>query len=88
MFDWIGEKAVAEHHKHVPFHLLQENESCQLEILASATVPGELWEKRSGGKCLFVMPKGKDLQAIKEKLSPKKQNTCSMVTKDNNHVVI
>lgn len=26
---------------------------------------GELWEKRSAGKCLFVMPKGKDLAAIK-----------------------
>ena len=25
---------------------------------------GELWAKRSGGTCLFVMPKGKDLQAI------------------------
>jgi type III restriction enzyme len=30
---------------------------------------GELWEKRSDGKCLFVMPKGKDLQAIKAKIS-------------------
>lgn len=30
---------------------------------------GELWEKRSNGACLFVMPKGKDLQAIKAKLS-------------------
>jgi type III restriction enzyme len=26
---------------------------------------GELWAKRSGGSCLFVMPKGKDLAAIK-----------------------
>ena len=25
---------------------------------------GELWALRSGGKCLFVMPKGKDWQAI------------------------
>lgn len=25
---------------------------------------GELWAKRSGGSCLFVMPKGKDLPAI------------------------
>jgi len=25
---------------------------------------GELWAARSGGQCLFVMPKGKDLQAI------------------------
>lgn len=29
---------------------------------------GELWEKRSGGTCLFIMPKGKDLQAIKAKI--------------------
>ena len=26
---------------------------------------GELWEKRSEGNCLFVMPKGKDLEAIR-----------------------
>ncbi len=32
-------------------------------------VLGELWEKRSNGECLFVMPKGKDLQAIKTKIS-------------------
>jgi len=25
---------------------------------------GELWEKQSNGKCLFVMQKGKDLQAL------------------------
>jgi type III restriction enzyme len=30
---------------------------------------GELWEKRSGGKCLFVMPKGKDLAAIAGKIA-------------------
>lgn len=29
---------------------------------------GELWEKRSNGKCLFVMPKGKQLDAIAEKI--------------------
>ncbi len=29
---------------------------------------GELWEKRSGGKCLFVMPRGKDFGAIRAKL--------------------
>ncbi len=28
---------------------------------------GELWEKRSKGKCLFIMPKGKDFEAIKKK---------------------
>jgi len=29
---------------------------------------GKLWEDRSNGQCLFIMPKGKDLQAIKAKL--------------------
>jgi len=29
---------------------------------------GELWAKRSNGKCLFVMPKGKDWSAIKSLL--------------------
>ena len=30
---------------------------------------GEVWASRSGGKCLFVMPKGNDLEAIKERIS-------------------
>jgi len=25
---------------------------------------GELWAERSGGKCIFVMPKGKDFASI------------------------
>ena len=29
---------------------------------------GELWEKRSGGTCLFIMPKGKDLASIEAKV--------------------
>lgn len=29
---------------------------------------GELWGKRSNGRCLFVMPKGKDLEAIIAKI--------------------
>ncbi len=29
---------------------------------------GELWEKRSGGNCFYVMPKGKDLEAIRAKV--------------------
>ncbi|MEW5927996.1 MAG: DEAD/DEAH box helicase family protein [Gemmatimonadota bacterium] len=29
---------------------------------------GELWEARSGGKCLFVMPRGKDFEAIRAKI--------------------
>ncbi len=30
---------------------------------------GELWEERSGGSCLFIMPKGPNLEAIRAKLS-------------------
>jgi type III restriction enzyme len=30
---------------------------------------GKLWEERSGGRCLFVMPKGKDWQAITATIS-------------------
>jgi type III restriction enzyme len=30
---------------------------------------GEVWEKRSGGRCLFIMPKGKDFNAIRQKIS-------------------
>jgi type III restriction enzyme len=30
---------------------------------------GEVWEKRSKDRCLFIMPKGKDFNAIKQKIS-------------------
>ena len=30
---------------------------------------GELWEERSEGRCLFIMPRGPDLDAIRAKLS-------------------
>jgi len=29
---------------------------------------GELWEARSEGLCLFIMPKGKDFEAIRAKI--------------------
>jgi type III restriction enzyme len=29
---------------------------------------GELWARRSGGRCLFVMPKGTDLEAIRQRI--------------------
>ena len=29
---------------------------------------GQVWESRSGGKCLFVMPDGMDLEAIRGRL--------------------
>jgi len=28
---------------------------------------GKLWEKRSNGKCFFIMPRGKDFEAIRQK---------------------
>ena len=33
---------------------------------------GELWESRSEGRCLFVMPNGKDWEAIRRKIAPLK----------------
>ncbi len=33
---------------------------------------GGLWELRSGGRCLFIMPKGKDFNSIKAKISASK----------------
>ncbi|QTA79835.1 Helicase/UvrB domain-containing protein [Desulfonema limicola] len=30
---------------------------------------GELWEEKSNGTCMFIMPKGKDFEAIKGKVS-------------------
>ena len=30
---------------------------------------GELWKKRSEGKCLFIMPRGPDFDAIRAKLT-------------------
>ena len=30
---------------------------------------GQIWEERSDGKCLFIMPKGPDFQSIRAKLS-------------------
>jgi type III restriction enzyme len=33
---------------------------------------GAVWESRSGGKCLFVMPEGKDMAAIAKKIGVRK----------------
>lgn len=30
---------------------------------------GELWEKASGGKCVFAMPTGKDWSEIERKIA-------------------
>jgi type III restriction enzyme len=35
--------------------------------------PGELWALKSGGQCLFVMPKGKDWGAIKAAVKSKRK---------------
>ncbi|MEJ7745386.1 MAG: DEAD/DEAH box helicase family protein, partial [Luteimonas sp.] len=35
---------------------------------AEKRIIGELWEKRSGGRCLFVMPRGPDFAAIAGKI--------------------
>jgi len=32
---------------------------------------GAVWESRSGGKCLFVMPEGQDLERIRQKINRK-----------------
>jgi type III restriction enzyme len=32
---------------------------------------GELWEKRSNGSCRFMMPKGKEFEAIRAKITPR-----------------
>lgn len=60
--DWIGKKAVVEHHKEVAFHLLKCNESL------SVGDPGSGNLLVQGDKCLFVMPRGKDFTAIQGKL--------------------
>ena len=34
---------------------------------------GAVWKGRSDGRCLFVIPEGKDLEAIRRKISRKKE---------------
>ena len=60
--NWIGKEAVGEHHKEVDFHLLR---------CAPALSVGELGSGNLliHGTCLFVMPKGRDLGAIRAKLA-------------------
>ncbi len=87
--NWIGKKAVENHHREVPFHLLKDapdlsvgdpgkgNLVIEYKNTKDWDLPdnqgkrqlGELWEKRSKGKCLFIMPCGKDWDAIKKKTS-------------------
>ena len=37
-------------------------------------VVGGVWESRSGGNCLFVMPEGRDLEAIRRKIGGKQMD--------------
>jgi type III restriction enzyme len=30
---------------------------------------GQVWESRSGGKCIFIMPEGDNLEAIRKKIA-------------------
>jgi type III restriction enzyme len=46
-------------------HLWSTDDSKEKRII------GDLWEKLSNGKCLFIMPKGKDFAAIREKIDKK-----------------
>lgn len=70
---WIGRQAVENYHKEVPFHLLRCNGKLSVGDADSKEKRdlGELWEARSGGKCLFIMPKGKDFAAIRTKIGHK-----------------
>ena len=38
------------------------------EDLKEKRTIGEVWQKHSGGKCLFIMPKGEDYEAIKHRV--------------------
>ncbi len=53
-----GKTLAVEYKNKRDWHLPENKEKRQL---------GELWEKRSNGTCLFVMPEGKDFEAIRNK---------------------
>jgi len=55
--DWIGKKAVLNHHREVPCRLLRCDSKEKRAI-------GDLWADRSVGQCVFVMPKGPDWSNI------------------------
>ena len=96
--NWIGKKAVENHHRQVPFHLFRScpwgtpaqaiclcDFICRMEDGRILVIEyknskdwdlpdneekrqlGELWERRSGGKGLFIMPRGKDWAVIRAK---------------------
>jgi hypothetical protein len=47
--------------------ILKTCQSDALDRLEEFFKLGELWEKRSKGKCLFIMPKGQDFDVIRKK---------------------
>jgi len=53
-----GKILAVEYKNKRDWHLPDNNEKRQI---------GELWEKRSNGACLFIMPEGKDFEAIRTK---------------------
>jgi len=55
--DWIGRSAVVEYKNATDWSNDENKEKRDL---------GELWEARSGGQCLFIMPRGKDFEAIRQ----------------------
>jgi type III restriction enzyme len=54
-----GKVLAVEYKNKRDWHLPENVEKRQL---------GELWEKRSNGQCLFIMPEGKDFEAIRAKV--------------------
>lgn len=77
--DWIGKKAVLNHHRQVPYHADGRILAVEYKNATDWTnddskekrAVGELWAQKSGGKCLFVMPRGPDWGAIKAAVAPK-----------------
>ena len=58
--DWIGKKAVMNHDKQVPFHLLN--------VVPELSYGDKDSAQQSQGKCLFVMTCGENFEVIKELL--------------------
>jgi type III restriction enzyme len=54
-----GKVLAVEYKNQRDWHLPENVEKRQL---------GDLWEKRSDGQCLFIMPEGKDFEAIRSKV--------------------
>ena len=74
--NWIGNNAVANHHLHVPFHLLKNvpDLGCGEPGDGNLIVQGDnfvalkqwIWVSRSGGRCLSTMPTEGKVSIISE----------------------